>query len=157
MNHWSNVELIWLMYWLWNFKLRTIFGSHDLFATLLTIFLKSCLLVPQAWLSWFNSGIPIQGGHCELLLLFSHYIVSDCLQPHRLFPAKLLCPWNFLGKNTGVGCRFLFQGIFPPRDQTCVSYISCIAGRFFTTEPPGFRFFTTETHTGCSSSFKNCM
>ena len=23
------------------------------------------------------------------------------------------CPWDFLGKNTGVGCHFLFQGIFP--------------------------------------------
>ena len=25
-----------------------------------------------------------------------------CLQPHGLKPARLLCPWNFLGKNTGV-------------------------------------------------------
>ena len=33
------------------------------------------------------------------------------------------------GKNTGVGCYALFQGIFPLRDQT---QISCIAGRFFT-------------------------
>ena len=24
----------------------------------------------------------------------------------------LLCPWNFSGKNTGVGCHFLLQGIF---------------------------------------------
>ena len=24
----------------------------------------------------------------------------------------LLCPWDFLGKNTGVGCHFLLQGIF---------------------------------------------
>ena len=24
----------------------------------------------------------------------------------------LLCPWNFPGKNTGVGCHFLLQGIF---------------------------------------------
>jgi len=24
----------------------------------------------------------------------------------------LLCPWNSLGKNTGVGCQFLLQGIF---------------------------------------------
>ena len=24
-------------------------------------------------------------------------------------PAKLLCPWNFPGKNTGVGCHFLLQ------------------------------------------------
>ena len=24
-----------------------------------------------------------------------------------------LSPWNFPGKNTGVGCHFLLQGIFP--------------------------------------------
>ena len=28
-------------------------------------------------------------------------------------PARLLCPWDVPGKNTGVGCHFLFQGIFP--------------------------------------------
>ena len=26
--------------------------------------------------------------------------------------ARLLCPWGFSGKNTGVGCHFLSQGIF---------------------------------------------
>ena len=26
---------------------------------------------------------------------------------------KLLRPWNFQGKSTGVGCHFLLQGIFP--------------------------------------------
>ena len=26
---------------------------------------------------------------------------------------RLICLWNFLGKNTGVGCWFLLQGIFP--------------------------------------------
>ena len=26
---------------------------------------------------------------------------------------KLLRPWDFQGKSTGVGCHFLFQGIFP--------------------------------------------
>jgi len=25
---------------------------------------------------------------------------------------RLLCPWDFLGKGTGVGCHFLLQGIF---------------------------------------------
>ena len=25
---------------------------------------------------------------------------------------KLLLPWDFQGKGTGVGCHFLFQGIF---------------------------------------------
>ena len=26
--------------------------------------------------------------------------------------ARLLCPWDSPGKNTGVGCHFLLQGIF---------------------------------------------
>ena len=28
-------------------------------------------------------------------------------------PARLLCPWNSSGKNTGVGCHSLLQGILP--------------------------------------------
>ena len=28
---------------------------------------------------------------------------------------RLLCPWNFPGKNTGMGLHFLLQGIFPTR------------------------------------------
>ena len=48
-----------------------------------------------------------------LLLLFSHSVVSDSLQSHALQPTRLLCPWDFLGKNSGVGCHFLLQGIFP--------------------------------------------
>ena len=35
------------------------------------------------------------------------------LQPNRLQPAGLRSPWDFPGKNTGVGCHFLLQGIFP--------------------------------------------
>ena len=27
-------------------------------------------------------------------------------------PARLLCPWDSLGNNTGVGCHALLQGIF---------------------------------------------
>ena len=34
------------------------------------------------------------------------------LWPHGLELSKFLCPWNFPGKNTGVGCHFLFPGIF---------------------------------------------
>ena len=29
--------------------------------------------------------------------------------------ARLLCPWEFSGMNTGVGCHFFLQGIFPTR------------------------------------------
>ena len=28
---------------------------------------------------------------------------------HRRHPTRLLCPWNSLGKNTGVDCHFLLQ------------------------------------------------
>ena len=31
---------------------------------------------------------------------------------HGSYPAGLLCPWDFPGKNTGVGSHFLFQKIF---------------------------------------------
>ena len=40
-----------------------------------------------------------------------------------------LCPWDSLGKNTGVGCHALLQGIFPAR----VSVSPALAGGFFTT------------------------
>ena len=39
-------------------------------------------------------------------------VVFDSLRPRGLKPTKLLCPWNYPGKNTGVGCDFLLQGIF---------------------------------------------
>ena len=44
---------------------------------------------------------------------WSHSVVSDSSRPHGLYPTRLLCPWNFPGKSTGVGCHFLLQGIFP--------------------------------------------
>ena len=40
-------------------------------------------------------------------------VVSGSLRPHELQPATLLCPWDSPGKNTGVGCQALLQGIFP--------------------------------------------
>ena len=69
----------------------------------------------------------------------SKFIVCVCVlvtqscptlcDPMDLQPARLFCPWNFPGKDTGVGCHFLLQGIFQPRDQT---WVSSIAGRCFT-------------------------
>ena len=46
-----------------------------------------------------------QGGSC--------LAVSNSLGPHGPWPTRLLCPWYSPGKNTGVGCHFLLQGIFP--------------------------------------------
>ena len=44
--------------------------------------------------------------HCTLIIIYT----------------RLLCPWDSPSKNTGVGCYFLLQGIFPTQ-----------AGGFFTT------------------------
>jgi len=38
-----------------------------------------------------------------------HSVVPDSLRPHGLQPTRLLCPWNFPGKSTGVGCHCLLQ------------------------------------------------
>ena len=38
--------------------------------------------------------------------------MSDSLQFHGLQPARLLCPWDSPGKNTGVDCHSLLQRIF---------------------------------------------
>ena len=42
--------------------------------------------------------------------------MSDSLRPHELHPARLLCPWNSPGKNTGVGCCSLLQRIFSTQE-----------------------------------------
>ena len=39
-------------------------------------------------------------------------VMSDSLQPHGLYPFSPLCLRDFPGKNTGVGCHVLLQGIF---------------------------------------------
>ena len=38
---------------------------------------------------------------------WSRSVVSDLSRPHGLQPTRLLCPWNFPGKSTGVGCHCL--------------------------------------------------
>ena len=39
-------------------------------------------------------------------------VVSNFVRPYKLPPARLLCLWDSPGKNTGVGCHALLQGIF---------------------------------------------
>ena len=56
-------------------------------------------------------------------------VVPDSLQPLGLQPARLLCPWDFPGQDTGFGCHFLLQGIFLTQGSNPVF---CTEGRFFT-------------------------
>ena len=59
-------------------------------------------------------------------------VMSNSLWPRGLQPARLLCPWVSPGKNTGVDCHALLQGIFPT--QVSNPGLFPISGRF---EPPG--------------------
>ena len=40
---------------------------------------------------------------------WSHSVVSDSSRPHGLQPTRLLCPWDFPGRSTGVGCHCLLS------------------------------------------------
>ena len=62
-------------------------------------------------------------------------MLTCCMLSHfslvRLFkilwavePTRLLCPWDSLGKNTGVGCHALLQGIFQThRSNQCLLHL----------------------------------
>ena len=61
-------------------------------------------------------------------------VACDSWDPMNLQPARLLCPWNFPGKNTGVSCCFLLQGIFSTKGLNPMS--PTLAGGFYITELP---------------------
>ena len=48
---------------------------------------------------------------CSVKWKWSLSVVSDSSPPHGLQPTRLLHPWGFLGKRTGVGCHRLLRGI----------------------------------------------
>ena len=88
--------------------------------------LAYCYSAPDS-IHWPHSKLMVSDPSGKLVYV-SCSVVSDSLRPHGLSSARLLHPWTSPGKNIGVGCHFLLQGIFP-RDWTLVS---CTAGRFFT-------------------------
>ena len=69
------------------------------------------------------------------VFMLNDQVIFNSLWPHGL-ATSLLCPWDFPGKNTRVGCHFLLQESSRSRDQTCISRLSCIVDKFFIAEPP---------------------
>ena len=65
-------------------------------------------------------------------------VTQSCLtlRPYGPQPARLLCPWGSLGKNTGVGCLFLLQCVKVKSEsevaQSCPTLCDPIDG-----SPPG--------------------
>ena len=62
-------------------------------------------------LSFKNKGVSIWK-KMDMLCLVTQLCLILC-DPHGLWPARILCPWDSPGKNTRMGCHALCQGIFP--------------------------------------------
>ena len=80
--------------------------------------------------------------------------MSDSLRPHGLQPARLLCPWDSPGKNSGVECQALLQGIFlmagkKSQGSNLQLMSPAFAGRFFTMRA------TSEAHRTHTYNYKN--
>ena len=75
--------------------------------------------------------------------------MSNSLWPYWLEPARLLCPWDSPGKNTGVGCCTLLQGIFLTQGlNSCllkILYCRWILYHWATGETPSLSHLTPNT------------
>ena len=97
----------------------------------LGVFLELLETLNAGFLNYVQFYFHNCGLYCVVLCL-----MSNSLQSHGLQPVRLLSSWDFLGKNTGVGCHFLLQGMDLPHPEVEAVY-PALAGRIFTTEPPG--------------------
>jgi len=66
----------------------------------------------------------------------SHFSHVQLFATHGPWPSRFLCPWDFPGKNTGVGWDALLQGVF--LTQGLNPHLLCLLHcGFFTDEPLG--------------------
>jgi len=84
--------------------------------------------------------------------------MSDSLQPYGLGPAKLLCPWDSPGKNSGVGCHALLQGIFTTQGSNPrLLYLLHWQASSLPLVPPGNHSSSFKNlHTTKVNLFENC-
>ena len=104
------------------------------------VFFAALFTIARAWkldVHQQMNGQRRYGTHMHACII-SHSVMSNSLAPHGLQPARILCPWAYPGKNTGVGCHFLLQGILPTQGsnprllQLLQQQVDCL-----TTEPLG--------------------
>ena len=94
------------------------------------LFPKKLKVIASMWFYFFGGGVPFSplqrlSPDCGQDFSAPGYrtgrthenvsrsVMSNSLRPHGLQPTRLLSPWDSPGKNTGVGCHCLLQGIFP--------------------------------------------
>ena len=70
------------------------------------VYTSEAFLQRETFLWWKNR--TLENPHA-FLVIQSRLTLCD---PHGLQPTRLFCLWDYSDKNTGVGCHFLFLGIF---------------------------------------------
>ena len=106
----------------WN---SLVFGSITPISASLFIWLSSLTLYVFFFSVWpvrpliieFRPHPNLGWLHLKILvwIIFTcvcHSVVSNSSWPHGLQPTRLLCPWDYPGKNTGVGSHLLLRGMF---------------------------------------------
>ena len=79
-----------------------------------------------------KKGTPTHCCVCVCSVMFGSW------HPYELQPARLFCPQDFPGRNTGLGCHFLLQGNLPdPEIKPTFLSSPALAAGFFTIEPLG--------------------
>ena len=118
---WTNILFIYL-------DLVCLFSSHSIcfdweFNPFAAKSLQSCLTlcnpidgsppgspIPGILQARTLSGLPFPSPmHESEKWKWSHLVVSDPQRPHGPQPSRLLHPWDFPGKSTGVGCHCLIK------------------------------------------------
>ena len=94
--------------------------------------------------------------------IFCCLVTKLCLtlsQSYGLWPSRLLCPWDFPGRNAAVGCHFLLQGIFPTQglNPRLLHLPLCLLFYHWATRgaPLDTRFFTYKDTHNLFSPIKN--
>ena len=81
--------------------------------------------------------------------------MSYSLRPYGLWSARLLCPWDSPGKNTGVGCHAFLGDLRDPGTEPTFLISPALADRVFTTtvtwEAPNKPFLYLQNISGVCS------
>ena len=96
----------------------------------------------------YKIGLTSETNLCNVLSSSWCSVVSDSLRPHGLQPTRLFCPWNFPGKNTGVGCVSYSGGSPRPRGGARILHCRWTLYHCATQEPQKVTFFTRHKSEG---------
>ena len=99
-----DVTFIPVILWFCDLKYSSIFYDLEKFEYF-SVYLLLIIKCAVSWVYMFEGLVFIS------LWVRACSVMSDSLWPYGLSPARLLCPWDSPGNNTGVGCCLFLQEI----------------------------------------------